>query len=52
MHMFILQGVMLYFDGIWYALQDAMVCNAWLLMSDADAWSGFWLDGMTGNVWR
>lgn len=28
MHIFILQGVMLHFDGIFYAFRDAMSCNA------------------------
>lgn len=28
MHMFIFQDVMLHFDGICYALHDAMICNA------------------------
>lgn len=45
---FIFHGVMLHFDGICYALYDAMLCNEKLFMKDVDTWSGFgyvrWMD--------
>lgn len=35
--MFILHGVMLHFDGICYALYDAILYNERFLMQDVDA---------------
>ena len=46
--MFVSSGIMLHFDGICYALHDAIIYDERLLMQDFDAWSGFWLNGIVG----